>query len=122
MELFLYLIPVAVIAAVIYYIQTRRKAPAPVVAPEVDYRGIVRTEDRRRLIQGTESVEELERAAEAWVSTGMSKDGLLYAEVLERKQQLTGSLSDIEAMRVRRAKQAREEGAKLPPIRGRGRM
>ena len=53
---------------------------------------------------------------------GLSQDGLLYAEILERKEQITGSLSDVEAMRVRRAYEAREEGAKLPPIKGRGRM
>lgn len=117
------LIPIllaAIMAGVYFYSRKRRKSTSP--AGSVDYAGIVTTEGRRRVIRQVESPAELEKALNAWVDSGLSPDGLLYAEGLERKEQLTGSLSDAEAMRVSRAKRARTEGAKMPPIKGRGRM
>ena len=119
MDLVLFILPVIAVAAYLVY-HYHGKGSSPQAVEPVDYAGVNNPHARRRFIRETEDVAALEEAAEVWVGQGLSRDGLFYAEILERKEQLTGSLSDVEAMRVRRAHAARIEGAKLPPIKGVG--
>lgn len=120
MELVLYFLPLLPVAAGFYFYFRRSEEKGNL--PAEDVAGMNNPYARRRYIQNVKDVKDLEAAAEVWVGQGLSRDGLFYAEILERKEQLTGSLSDVEAMRVRRAHEARIEGAKLPPVKGRGRM
>ncbi len=61
---------------------------------------------------------ELDAMWAAWEAQGWSRDGLLYATVLARKQELGVKLPEGDVERIEQAEEVRRAGAALPPITG----
>ena len=76
--------------------------------------------DRKLVAIGTAtSIAELDAMWAAWERIGHSRDGLLYAAVLERKAALGHELTEEEAAQIKLAHARIEKGRRLPPITGR---
>lgn len=85
------------------------------------YASLTSMEEKRLAIESARSVRELEQMWEAWEHQGLSQDGLLHAELLQRKGELVGELSETERARVREADAAWKAAKNLPVIKGRAR-
>jgi hypothetical protein len=83
-----------------------------------DYAELTSKEDKQGAVDDADSVKELEAMWAVWEKRGYSKDGLLYAAVLERKQGLGVKLSEGDLERIELAEKRRAAGAELPPITG----
>lgn len=75
-------------------------------------------EAKAKAVASAKSAAELDKLWTQLEERGHSRDGLLYASVLKRKQELGGKLSEGDIERIERAEAARAAGAKLPPIIG----
>lgn len=85
--------------------------------PEVSYAGLTK-DQQLEAIANAESEEELDAIWEQLEVVGMSREGLTFAAVLERKHALGVELSDEETVAVELAAMRREHGKTLPPIEG----
>lgn len=81
-----------------------------------DYSVVTAKDARRKAVTGALSGRELDAMWATWESQGVSKEGLLYADVLRRKRELGVKLSaqDSEAIKVADIRLA--HGRSLPPI------
>lgn len=75
-------------------------------------------EDKLVAIQTATSVEELDEMWGVWEQQGWSREGLMHANVLRRKREIS-ELTEEEAARLARIERAAEKGAEKPAIRGR---
>jgi hypothetical protein len=78
--------------------------------------------ERRNLIRRCRSLKQLEEMWAEWELRGQSREGILYSEVLKRRRELGGGLSDIEEKQLSRIEEAVARGRRLPPISGNFRM
>lgn len=76
-------------------------------------------EAKAAAIKAAKTPAQLDKLWAEWEERGQSRDGLLYAQLLIRKQQLGAKLPEGDIERIERAEQARQAGAQLPPITGR---
>lgn len=81
-----------------------------------DYAKLTSKEQKEEAISGASSGDELNRMWTAWSKQGWSKDGLLYARIVEKKVELGEKVSNAELKRVNATREHAKIGAKLPPI------
>lgn len=77
------------------------------------------TEAKEMAIDACESVEELEICWAAWEQRGWSRDGMIYAHLLERKKEIQGWLSQADQDQLLEIDRRWREGKNLPKITGR---
>lgn len=111
-------IVVVAIGAAVYLVLRRREAAR--VALVADPVAHTTPAEKRAAIAAAKTHAELRALWIAWEAQGWSKQGLLYAEVLKRKEEIAGEeLPDFERLLVRKAAAAEEHAKSLPPIVGR---
>lgn len=84
----------------------------------LDYATLTSKEEQYTAIAAAPSVDELDAMWAAWERIGFSREGLLYAAILERKQELGAVLEQDQVAAIVLANQRRKAGAALPPISG----
>jgi len=88
------------------------------MAKKVDYAALTSKQAKESAIAEAKSDEALEEMWAVWEKQGMSRQGMLYAMLLEKKKDLGVSLTDEQKALIQLA-DARWKAAKnLPPIRG----
>jgi hypothetical protein len=83
-----------------------------------EYAALNTKEARATAIANAETVSELDAMWAAWEARGMSRQGLTYAAILDRKAALGHELDETELAAVKRAAVAAKRGAELAPITG----
>lgn len=83
-----------------------------------DYAALTTKEEKAAAIKGAKSEGELDAMWKAWESSGWSRDGLLYAQVLARKKALGAKLSEGDIERLERAAEKEKAGKAMPAIKG----
>lgn len=89
------------------------------IGPVTDYGALSTTEAKEAAVEGAETVAELSVMWATWEERGQSREGILYAMVLARKQELGYELTDEEEATIELAAQRQRDGRNLPPIVGR---
>ena len=122
MEIVLIVVMVAIVLAVLYFqVRRERRIELSPLEQRMRYQAANNTRDRMLLIDSAKTPDELDLMAEAWADRGLSKNGLLYANILRAKKARGGSLSALDEERIRQSELALEKAKDLPVIRGRGR-
>ena len=75
-------------------------------------------EQKKDAIDRARSVLQLDEMWGVWEKQGYSKEGLLYAQVLDKKVEFGDMLSPADAKRRSSAASKKAAGAALPPIKG----
>lgn len=83
----------------------------------MDYAECTTKEAKQEAIEAASTVEELEEMWECWEECGWSKEGLMYARVLERKGEID-KLTKKEEEVIKRAAAKRRHGEGLPAVEG----
>lgn len=102
-----------------------RTDPGPtrkVLDEGLDPNCLTSAEAKEEAIQAAETVEDLEFLWAAWESRGWSRNGMLYATLLERKKEIQGWLTKEEKERILDADRRWRHGKNLPKITGRRRV
>lgn len=105
----------AVAVAVVLLVVVTRKPTAPQITKYAEISG---KDDRRLAVRRARTVADLDKMWLAWEARGMSKEGLLYAEVLRRKQDLGVRLPGADVARISEAEFRKELGKNMPAITG----
>lgn len=85
--------------------------------PAIPFAGMTKAQ-RYAAVRSARRTQDLDAMWAAWEERGQSRQGLLYAAVLERKQQLGALLSREEKQVLAVAARRRALGASLPPVTG----
>lgn len=81
-----------------------------------DYAALITKEARTAAIKGAKTEAELDAMWDAWEAHGFSRDGLLYADVLARKQAVGVPLSEGDIERIELAAARRKVGEAMPSV------
>lgn len=93
--------------------------PAPTAAGGgQEYDALTTEAQKEAAVAGVKDVAELDRMWAAWESRGWSRDGIMYARVLRRREELGEELSPEDSARMARTMKAVDFGRRLPPIQG----
>lgn len=83
------------------------------------YAGLTTKEAKYEAVEEAKSLDALDAMWAAWEAQGWSRDGLLYAAILQRRAALGAELSEEEEAQVKLADARWKRAKNLPTIEGR---